>query len=129
MPLGDDVARLRRQPNCRSWDPDKNRKEVFCKNISGPSRKYATITRHHWKHKYRARGRMSHFHQLLKASAAEWRTMVQAEVRRREEDQSKARPTELGKQGAWIKWDLPELELTWAELWRKDQFRISAEVA
>ena len=46
--------------------------------------------------------------------------MVQAEVRRTEEDQRKARSTELGK-----KWDLPERELTWAELWRKDQFSIS----
>ena len=24
-----------------------------------------------------------------------------------------------------MKWDLPERELTWAGLWRKDQFRIS----
>ena len=24
-----------------------------------------------------------------------------------------------------MKWDLPEQELIWAELWRKDQFRIS----
>ena len=71
---------------------------------------------------------MSHFQQLLKASAAELRTMVQAEVRRTEEDQRKARLTELRKQEAWMKWDLPERKLTWAELWRKDQFRISAEV-
>ena len=46
--------------------------------------------------------------------------MVQAEVRRTEEDQRKARSTELGK-----KWELPERELTWVELWRKDQFSIS----
>ena len=56
MPLGNDVARHRREPNCRSWDPDKDRQEVVCKNISGPSRVYATITRHHWKHENRARG-------------------------------------------------------------------------
>ena len=68
---------------------------------------------------------MSHFLQLSKASAAEGRTIVQAEVRRTEEDQRKARSTELIKQGALMKWDLPERELTWTELWRKDQFRIS----
>ena len=63
---------------------------------------------------------MSHFQQWSKGPAAERRTMVQAEVRRTEEDQRKARSKELGK-----KWDLPERELTWAELWRKDQFSIS----
>ena len=47
MPLGNDVAGLRRQQNCRRWDPVKDRKEVVCKNISGPSREYATLTRHH----------------------------------------------------------------------------------
>ena len=72
---------------------------------------------------------MSHFQQLLKASAAERRTMVHAEVRHTEEDQRKARSTELGKQGVWMKWDLLERELTWGEQWRKDQSRISAEVA
>ena len=67
---------------------------------------------------------MSHFQQWSKASAAERRT-IQAEVHRTEEDQRKAKSTELGKQGAWMKWDLPERELIWAELWRKDQLRIS----
>ena len=51
--------------------------------------------------------------------------MVQAEVRHTEEDQRKARSTELIKQGALIKWDLPERQLTRTELWRKDQFGIS----
>ena len=46
---------------------------------------------------------MSHFQQWLKASATDTRTMVLAEVRRTEEDQRKARSTELGKQGAWMK--------------------------
>ena len=57
MPLGNDVTGLSRQQNCRSWDPDKDRKEVVCKNISGPSREYdATLTRHHRKHKHQATG-------------------------------------------------------------------------
>ena len=50
--------------------------------------------------------------------------MVQTEVRRTEQDERKARSTALGKQGAWMKWDIPERELTFTELWRKDQFRI-----
>ena len=43
MPLGNDVAGLSRQQNCSNWDPDKERKEVICKNISGPSREYANL--------------------------------------------------------------------------------------
>ena len=58
---------------------------------------------------------MFHFQQWSKASAAERRTMVQAEVRRKEEYQWKARSTELGTQEGRITLDLPERELTWAE--------------
>ena len=56
MPLGNEVAGLGRQQNCRSWDPNKDRKEVVCKNISGPSRENATHTRHHWKHEHQVTG-------------------------------------------------------------------------
>lgn len=42
--------------------------------------------------------------------------MVQAEVKHTEEDQRKARATELGKQRTWMKWDLPQRKLTWKEL-------------
>ena len=51
-------------------------------------------------------------------------TMVQTEVPCKDEDQQKARSTELGKQGAWMKWGLPERKFTWAKLWRKDQLGI-----
>lgn len=69
---------------------------------------------------------MSYFQQWTIGSGAERPNMVKAEVRQKEEDQRKARATELRKQGAaWMKWDLSEQELTWKELWRKDQFRIS----
>ena len=78
MPLGDDVARLRRQPNCRSWDPDKDRKEVVFKKISGPSS--VTITIHHWTHEHRAREcRNVSFTAVAKASAAEKRTKCAAQ--------------------------------------------------
>lgn len=43
---------------------------------------------------------MSHFQQWSKASATERRTNVQAEVRSTQEDQRKARASELGRQGA-----------------------------
>lgn len=49
---------------------------------------------------------LSHFQQWSKISAAERRTMDQAEVRRTEDDQRKARAIELGKQGVWIKWNM-----------------------
>ena len=48
--------------------------------------------------------------------------MIQTEVQRTE-DQRKAKATDVGKQEAWMKWDLPEQELKWAELLRKDKFR------
>ena len=89
MPLGNIVTGLSRQQNFRSWDPDKNMKEVVCKNISGPSS--VTITIHHWKHEQRAREyRNVSFTAVAKASAAEKRTMVQAEKRCTEENQRKA---------------------------------------
>ena len=66
---------------------------------------------------------ISHFQQWSKASAAERRTMVLAKMRRTEEDQRKAKSTELEKQGAWTKWDLPERDLHGQR--KKDQFRIS----
>lgn len=48
---------------------------------------------------------LSHFQQWSKI-AAERHTMDQAEVRRTEDDQRKARAIELGKQGVWIKWNM-----------------------
>ena len=90
IPLFNDVGGFNRQQNCRSWDPDKDRKEVVCKKISGPSS--VTITIHHWTHEHRAREcRNVSFTAVAKASAAEKRTMVQAEMRCTEENQRKAR--------------------------------------
>jgi len=42
--------------------------------------------------------------------------MVQPEVRRIEEDARKSRAVEMGSQGAWTRWKLPERKLTWAEI-------------
>ncbi|XP_033725208.1 uncharacterized protein LOC117315172 [Pecten maximus] len=68
---------------------------------------------------------MVHFQQWKNATATERRGMVQTEVRRVEEDQRRAKAVELGKQGKWLKWELPERRLSWSELWRKDQYRIA----
>ena len=67
---------------------------------------------------------MIHFQQWAKATPTERRSMVQAEVRRTEEDERRARAAELGKQGAWMQWELPRRDMSWAEMLRKDQFRI-----
>ncbi|CAC5364749.1 unnamed protein product [Mytilus coruscus] len=37
----------------------------------------------------------------------------------------RAKAVELSRQGAWMKWNLPERKITWAELWRMEPFRIS----
>ncbi|CAC5405498.1 unnamed protein product [Mytilus coruscus] len=41
------------------------------------------------------------------------------------EEQRRAKAVELSRQGAWMKWNLPERKTTWAELWRIEPFRIS----
>ncbi|CAC5386777.1 unnamed protein product [Mytilus coruscus] len=50
--------------------------------------------------------------------------MVQSEIRTVEEEQRRAKAVELSRQGAWMKWNLPERKITWAELWM-EPFRIS----
>uniref|UniRef100_A0A8W8KD62 Uncharacterized protein n=1 Tax=Magallana gigas TaxID=29159 RepID=A0A8W8KD62_MAGGI len=65
---------------------------------------------------------LSHFQQWSKISAAERTTMDQAEVRRTEDDQRKARAIELGKQGVWIKWNMVPSSLTQGRYrWRYDK--------
>jgi len=44
--------------------------------------------------------------------------MVQTEIRRVEERVRKARAVEMGSQGAWTRWKIPEWRLTWTELLR-----------
>ncbi len=51
--------------------------------------------------------------------------MVQAEVRGLEEERRKANVVGLGSQGAWTRWDLPKMKVTWADLWRLEPFQIS----
>ena len=68
---------------------------------------------------------MTHFQRWGKSNSTERRTLVQAEIRDLEEERRKARAVELASQGAWTRWDLPKRNLTWADLWRLEPFRIS----
>lgn len=94
MPSGNAAKRLSRLRGCQSSGPNKNRKKLVSKNISGPGREYALLTRHHWNTSLGRQGvGMSHFQQWSKASATERRSMVQAEVRCTEKNQRKAGTT------------------------------------
>ena len=44
--------------------------------------------------------------------------MVLAEVRTQEESKRKSKAVELGKQGAWTKWDLTDRCISWSDIWR-----------
>ncbi|XP_060608354.1 uncharacterized protein LOC132760383 [Ruditapes philippinarum] len=46
----------------------------------------------------------------------ERRSMVQTELRRAEDETRSSRSVKLGSQGSWMKWNLPERQLTWQEL-------------
>ena len=69
-----------------------------CESLHG--RKTYGSGKWHWKYKHRMRGDGDiTFPAVVKASAAERRTMVQAKARRTKEEQRKARSKELGKRG------------------------------
>lgn len=80
-PSSNDFMRLDRRQGCENRDSSKDRKKLVSKNISRPSNKeYASLTRHHWKHKHWTTGRGNvTFKKWFKAPAAERRTMVQAQ--------------------------------------------------
>ena len=68
---------------------------------------------------------MTHFQQYKTANPGTRRDMVQKEIRDREDELRRSRAVELGSQGVWTSWDLPQRKVTWAELWRLEPFRIS----
>lgn len=86
-PSSNDFMRLDRRQGCENRDSSKDRKKLLSKNISRQSNKeYASLTRHHWKHKHWTTGHGNvTFQQWFKASTAERCTMDQAEVRLTEE--------------------------------------------
>lgn len=67
----------------------------------------------------------SPFEEWSKANKMDKRKMVQKEVRHQEDDARKAKSVALTTQGAWTRWDLPRREVSWADLWRLEPFRIS----
>lgn len=86
-PPSNNFTRLDRRQGCENRDSSKDRKKLLSKNISRQSNKeYASLTRHHWKHKHWTTGHGNvTFQQWFKASTAERCTMDQAEVRLTEE--------------------------------------------
>ena len=84
-----------------------------------------TLTRHYWKHEHRATGSGNVSFPAVKGiSSRKALNNLGRSVRHRGRSKE-SKVIRIGKQWTWIKLDLPERELTWAELWRKDQFRIS----
>ncbi|XP_060589959.1 uncharacterized protein LOC132745154 [Ruditapes philippinarum] len=55
----------------------------------------------------------------------ERRSMVQTELRRAEDETRSSRSVQLGSQGSWMKWNLPERQLTWQELWSYEPLQLS----
>ena len=67
----------------------------------------------------------THFQQWNKTDKAEKRSVVQEEKRREVEAARISRVVELGKQGAWTIWELPQRRIAWSDLWKMDQFRVA----
>jgi hypothetical protein len=62
--------------------------------------------------------------QWKSASAQERRQLVQTEVRAEEEETRRAKAAQLGIQGAWMRWTLPDRKLTWNEIWKFEPLRL-----
>ena len=54
--------------------------------------------------------------------------MVQEEKRREVKAARLSRVVELGKQGAWTIWELPQRRIAWSDLWKMDQFRVTFQL-
>ena len=59
------------------------------------------------------------------ASNSDRRTMVQAELRKTEEQARSAKAVQLGRQGNWTRWNVPDRKLTWSEIWSYEHLRLS----
>ena len=60
-----------------------------------------------------------------KSGRNERRTLVQEEIRKVEEQARSAKAVQLGPQGDWTKWNVPERKLTWSELWNYEPLQLS----
>ena len=68
---------------------------------------------------------MSQFKEWNKAQGKAKKDMVLGEVRKEEEQKRRSKAVELAKQGAWTRWNLPERQVSWPELWKLEPARIS----
>ncbi|XP_060082431.1 uncharacterized protein LOC132561748 [Ylistrum balloti] len=68
---------------------------------------------------------VDHFQQWSKADGKEKRDRIVSVVRLEEEQQRKSRAVELGQQGSWTRWNLPERKITWTDLWKMEPLGIS----
>ncbi|XP_069139210.1 uncharacterized protein [Argopecten irradians] len=59
-----------------------------------------------------------------KADVTERRSLVQKEIRSREEERRQTKAVELGVQGAWTRWDTEPRVLSWTEIWKYPQFQL-----
>ena len=59
------------------------------------------------------------------ADRAERRSLVQDEIRKEEEQARSARAVQIGPQGNWTKWNLPDRKVTWHELWNYEPLQLS----
>ncbi|XP_060071428.1 uncharacterized protein LOC132551319 [Ylistrum balloti] len=68
---------------------------------------------------------VDHFQQWSIAEGKEKRDRIVSVVRSEEEQQRKSRAVELGQQGSWTRWNLPERKIPWTDLWKMEPLRIS----
>ncbi|XP_060584572.1 uncharacterized protein LOC132740645 [Ruditapes philippinarum] len=59
------------------------------------------------------------------SSRQDRRSMIQAEIRKGEEERRMAQLVQMGSQGASTKWNLPERKLNWSDIWQMEPVRIS----
>ena len=60
-----------------------------------------------------------------KANSKERRSMIQSEVRAKEEEKRKAKAVGMAKQGAWTKWEgVTPRDIKWGEVLKTEQFRL-----
>ncbi|XP_060574030.1 uncharacterized protein LOC132731786 [Ruditapes philippinarum] len=55
----------------------------------------------------------------------ERRSLVQTEIREEAEQERMSRAVQLGPQGNWTRWQVPERKLSWQEIWQYEPLRLS----
>ncbi|XP_060590709.1 uncharacterized protein LOC132745755 [Ruditapes philippinarum] len=55
----------------------------------------------------------------------ERRSLVQTEIRKEAEQERMSRAVQLGPQGNWTRWQVPERKLSWQEIWQYEPLRLS----